>query len=218
VNHLPLNSSSLPVETGSESSLPRAITFGSYCTIMRRLRSADAERLIEFFQSHTEDTVRSRYGYLLAEMSPTRAAELAGIDQSKDAALGVFEMEGLRPRLIAIGRYCLSPETASAEVAFVVHEGFRNLGIATCLLEALARIAQSHGLCLLTAQVQEDNGPMLAVFRKAGAGFAVIPGTGAEQARIAVTADLLERLHACHLKHSVEAPVCSLPPIPRWEI
>lgn len=185
---------------------------------MRRLRSDDADRLIEFFQSHTEGTVRSRYGYLLAEMSPARAAGLAGVDQSKDAALGVFEMEGPCPRLIAIGRYCLSPATASAELAFVVHEAYRNLGIATSLLEALARIAWAHGLCLLTAQVQEDNGPMLAVFRKAGAGFMLIPGTGAEEARVMVTADLLERLHACPPKHLAKAPACPLPTIPRWTI
>lgn len=208
------------VSTGvdADACLPRAITFGPYCTILRRLRPDDAERLIEFFQSHTEDTVRSRYGYLLTEMSPARAAGLAGVDQSKDAALGVFEMEGQCPRLIAVGRYCLSPTAASAEVAFVVHEAYRNLGVATCLLEALAQIARERGLSLLTAQVQEDNGPMLAVFRKAGAGFTVVPGTGAEEVRVAVTPELLARLQACQPKRTPGAPACSLSSIPRWTI
>ena len=74
MSHLPLNSSPLPAETGPESFLPRAVTFGTYCTVIRRLRPDDAERLVEFFQSHQEDTVRARYGYLIAETSPSRAA------------------------------------------------------------------------------------------------------------------------------------------------
>lgn len=216
VNSTPATPSEAPAD--ADGSLPRAITFGSSCTILRRLRATDAERLSEFFQPHTDDTVRSRSGYLLAEMSPARAAGLAGVDQSRDAALGVFEMEGPGPRLIAVGRFCLSPAADSAEVAFVVHESYRNLGIATCLLEALARIARARGLPLLTAQVRDDNGPMLAVFRKAGAGFTVVPGTGAEEVRVAVTPELLARLQACQPKRAPGAPACSLSSIPRWTI
>jgi hypothetical protein len=70
----------------------------------------------------------------------------------------------------------------------------------------------------LTAQVQEDNGAMLAVFRKAGAGFMVLPGTGAEEVKVAVNAELLARLQACRPKHAPGARACTLSSLPRWTI
>ncbi|HWA08518.1 MAG TPA: GNAT family N-acetyltransferase [Opitutaceae bacterium] len=210
------NSSPAPADPNAESFLPQAVIFGPYCTIMRKLRPDDADRLVEFFHSHTEETVRSRYGYLLAQMSPERAAELTGVDQSKDAALGVFEMEGDSPKLIAIGRYCAGSNRDAAELAFVVHEAYRNLGIATKLLEALAAIARERCLHTLTAQVHGDNGPMLAVFHKAGAVLSDIPGSDAESVTLPVTDLLLERLHACRPKRAPAARECKLPTLPRW--
>lgn len=159
------------------SALPLALVFGQHHTLLRWLRPDDVGRLLEFFGSHTPETIRSRYGYLFTRLSTDRAAHLVGVDQSSDAALGVFEGDEPAP-LIAIGRYCLAEDRASAELAFVVREDRRGLGIATALLDALREIARERGVPKLTAQIQSDNGTMLAVFRRAGASFASSPGGG----------------------------------------
>lgn len=197
--------------------LPQAMTFGCYCTVIRRLRADDADRLIAFFESHTEETVRRRYCYLLGHISPARATELVSVDQSNDTALGVFEMEGPSPRLIAIGRYCLAEDHESAEVAFVVHEAYRNLGIATRLLETLTAIAWERGLVALTAQVQRDNYPMLTIFRRAGATVREIPGSGAAEVTIPVMrGPPAIRAGAIHRMTPPAGAVLPAPQIPRY--
>ena len=154
--------------------------------MLRWLGPADAERLIAFFRTHTPDTILARYGYFFAQMTPERAAKLVGVDQSRDAALGIFEPLAPGAPLIAIGRFCRSGDAASAEVAFVVREDRRGLGLATVLFQALAAIARERGLAELLAQVQHDNPAMLAVFRRAGAEMHCDLGTGCIEVRLAL--------------------------------
>jgi RimJ/RimL family protein N-acetyltransferase len=158
--------------------LPCARRFADYWTILRPLESGDRERLLAFFASHTPETIRSRYGYVFREMTSERAAALVSVDQTRDCAIGVFEITLTETNLIAVGRYCLTKSGDAAELAFVVREDRRDLGIATALLDALMTIALERGLGRLLAQVSYDNAAMLAVFRRAGARIAEIPAAG----------------------------------------
>jgi GNAT superfamily N-acetyltransferase len=164
----PAVSSLLPVNF-TPAQLPWRLRLGALDATLRWLEPADRDRLLEFFTSHTEETVYQRYGYAGVRMTPERAAQLVGVDQTRDAALGVIERHRPYPRLIAIGRYCLAADARSAEVAFVVHERRRGLGLGTVLLHALIAIARERGLEQLVAEVQHGNAPMLAMLRAAGA-------------------------------------------------
>jgi GNAT superfamily N-acetyltransferase len=168
------------------SNLPLVRRIGRHRLTLRWLRPDDAERLIAFFASHTPETIRHRYGYLFTAMPPDRAAALVGVDQTRDAALGWFEQREGRLALSAIGRYCLARDGHSAEVAFVVREDRRGLGLATALLHALIATARERGLSRLTAQVENDNGPMRKILQRAGATFAEIPGTSTDAATLAL--------------------------------
>ena len=151
---------------------------------LRWLAPADAGRLVEFFASHSEETLHQRYNSAGVRMSPEQATRLVGVDQSRDAALGVFEERGDESRLIAVGRYCLAPGGAWAEIAFVVHEERRGRGLATTLLAALMAIARERGLARLIATVRHDNGPMIHVLRGAGASFRWSAGASSMTATI----------------------------------
>ncbi len=153
--------------------LPLDLNFGRRSTVLRFLRPDDEARLIEFFESHAPETIHDRYGFSL-HMSHEHAARLVGVDQVRDAAIGVFEQSPVAS-LIAVGRYCLADDGKSAELAFVVREDRRRLGIATTLMKLLVAIAHERGLLRLTAQVNADNFRMLALFRQFGANFADIP-------------------------------------------
>ncbi len=157
---------------------------------MRLLGPSDRDTLLDFFKSHTRETIHLRYGYELSHLTEARAAELVGVDQSKDAAIGIFETGEPVP-LVAIGRYCLKPDNRSAEVAFVVREDRRRLGIATALLSALLSIAASRGLETLDAQVLRENQPMLEIFFGLGGVKSAIPGTDS----VTVTIDIRKALH-----------------------
>jgi acyl-CoA hydrolase/GNAT superfamily N-acetyltransferase len=139
---------------------------GSY--LLRPLRPADERTLQEFFYSHTPETVQFRYGYMVASMSRRRAQELVSVRQDQDLALGIFSREssGIRETLRAVGRYYLDTGGKSAEVAFVVSETKRNVGMAGALLGEMIRIARARGLEYLWAQVEKGNRPMVRVFEK----------------------------------------------------
>jgi len=139
--------------------------------LLRPLHPSDIRRLQEFFYSHTEDTVRSRYGYLRQDMPADSAYELVGVDQSRDLALGLFEESGLgrAPVLRAVGRFYRDDDGASAEVAFVVHEAARRRGMASLLLEELAKVAERRGIERFWAEVLTGNEAMRSLFERFGA-------------------------------------------------
>lgn len=136
--------------------------------ILRPLGPADDRRLQEFFYSHTEETIIRRYGFTVTRMSRERAFELVGIDQNRDLALAVVELQGPRQVIHAVGRFYLDNDRKGAEMAFVVAENKRRLGMARILLERMIELAGKRGLENLWAQVDRDNTPMLALFRDYG--------------------------------------------------
>jgi GNAT superfamily N-acetyltransferase len=165
--------------------LPLERKFGGHPAVLRLLGPADRDTLLEFFESHTRETIHLRYGYELSQISEARAAELVGVDQSKDAAIGIFEKDQKVP-LVAIGRYCLRSDGESAEIAFVVREDRRGLGMATTLLGILLRIAASRGLKTFVAQVLRENLEMFEVFARFGGTRTPISGTDSDRVSIDV--------------------------------
>jgi acyl-CoA hydrolase/ribosomal protein S18 acetylase RimI-like enzyme len=137
--------------------------------ILRPLGPADDRRLQEFFYSHTEETIVRRYGFTVTRMSRERAFELVGIDQNRDLALVIIELQGPRQVIHAVGRYYLDRDRRGGEMAFVVAENKRRTGMARTLLERMLEIAASRGLEHLWAQVDRDNSAMLGLFRDYGA-------------------------------------------------
>lgn len=168
----------------SFSSMPLSLLFGQRRSTLRPLRAGDAERLLLFFKSHTQETVRLRYGYSGYEMSAERAAQLASVDQERELALALLEREGRRNRIVAVGRCMVDPDGRSAEMAFVVREDRRCLGMASLLLDALMLLARQRKVESFRAQTFADNFAMLGIFLKRGARVDVIPGTEGVEVRL----------------------------------
>jgi acyl-CoA hydrolase/RimJ/RimL family protein N-acetyltransferase len=133
---------------------------------IRPIRSSDERRLQDFFYSHTEETVQYRYGYAARTMTHQRALSLVELDYQKRLALVALYGEPGEEQIIAVGRYELDETTNLAEVAFVVHENFRGLGLTCDLLQSLTREAKTQGISGFTAQVLSENKPMLHIFQK----------------------------------------------------
>lgn len=146
----------------------RRMKFSDSSYFVRPLHPSDMHSLQQFFYSHDAETIRMRYGYQRDRMSGESAYKLSAVDQTRDLALGIFSEQAGRAELKAIGRYFLDPTGKSAEVAFVVHQSTRKLGMAGFLLGELARIAAKRGIDTLWACVIPDNKPMSGLFRSAG--------------------------------------------------
>ncbi|MBB5352341.1 acetoin utilization deacetylase AcuC-like enzyme/acyl-CoA hydrolase/RimJ/RimL family protein N-acetyltransferase [Haloferula luteola] len=136
---------------------------------LRPLHASDIRRLQEFFYSHSEETVRHRYGYLRESMPADSAFKLVGVDQSRDLALGIFEEIGLgrEPVLRAVGRF-YRDGGEGAEVAFVVHDETRRMGMAGELFGELASVAKKRGIEEFWASVVPTNLPMIRLFDRFG--------------------------------------------------
>lgn len=132
---------------------------------LRRLRPTDEKNLIDFFHSHSPETVYLRYGYRIADMSHERALRLVSVDQRREVALGIFQRAPGHENLHAIGRYCAEPDGKTVEVAFVVRESKRRLGFATQLLHGLAVIARENGYSRMHAYVLPENHAMREFIR-----------------------------------------------------
>lgn len=145
------------------------IAFRKQRFLLRPLHPSDMRALQEFFYSHDEETVRLRYGYQRDRMSGESAYKLAAVDQRRDLALGLFEETHGRQELRAIGRYYLDAAGRSAEVAFVVQEDHRHLGMAGFLLGELASIATRRRIASFWASVMQENRAMAGLFLAVGA-------------------------------------------------
>ena len=86
----------------------------------------------------------------------------------KDLALGIFSETQGREELRAIGRYYLDDDGLKADVAFVVHETNRHMGMAGYLLGELAEVAKRREVAGFWASVLPDNRAMAGLFHAAG--------------------------------------------------
>ncbi|MGL4399800.1 MAG: GNAT family N-acetyltransferase [Luteolibacter sp.] len=160
---------------------------------LRPLHPSDMRGLQEFFYSHDEETVRLRYGYLRDKMTGESAFKLAAVDPARDLALGIFAEQHGREQLRAVGRYYLDETGNSAEVAFVVHEGSRQMGIAGYLLGELAAVAKQRGIEKFWASVLPDNRAMAGLFLAVGAVESKSGGDGEREFRMSVERILKSR-------------------------
>jgi acyl-CoA hydrolase/RimJ/RimL family protein N-acetyltransferase len=160
---------------------------------LRPLHPSDMRTLQEFFYSHDAETVRLRYGYVREKMTGESAYKLAAVDQSKDVALGIFAEHRGQQELRAIGRYFLDADGKNAEVAFIVHESNRHLGIAGYLLGELATVAKRRGVREFWASVMPDNRAMAGLFLAVGGVESKADSKGEREFRIPVERILKSR-------------------------
>lgn len=133
---------------------------------LRPLRPSDQHRLQHFFYSHTQETLLQRYRHIPKAMDTQTAYRMVNVDQTKDLALCIVELQGPRQVIHAVGRYYLNDAGDSAEAAFVVSESRRNIGMARLLMTKLIEVAKARGLKSISALVRKDNRSMSHISRK----------------------------------------------------
>ncbi len=139
---------------------------GEVSLFFRPIRASDERLLQDFFYSHSEETIRGRYGYYARAMPHERASDLVQLNYRTRLALVGLVGEPGEEKIVAVGRYEGHSEVRVAEVAFVVHEEYRKLGIAQHLLRILTDAARENGFAGVVAQVLQENAPMRHVFEK----------------------------------------------------
>ena len=89
----------------------------------------------------------------------------ASVDYHKNMSIVGLVQKGGHKQIIAIGTYAYDREHV-AEIAFVVHEDYQGMGIASYLLEVLEQIAKENNYTQFSASVLRENAAMIRVFKK----------------------------------------------------
>jgi RimJ/RimL family protein N-acetyltransferase len=133
---------------------------------VRAIRPDDKERIVKAFRGLEPGSVYLRFFSHKKEVSGKELQRLTEPDGVRDVVLVATTGSGDRETIIGVGQY--AHHGPSAEIAFVVEEDYRGRGIATRLLQQLARIGRENAIPRFEADVLEENAPMLSVLRHSG--------------------------------------------------
>ncbi|MBI4423608.1 MAG: GNAT family N-acetyltransferase [Elusimicrobia bacterium] len=146
--------------------LEARVSFGEDEVLFRPIKPTDERRLKDLFYSQSWQTTYRRFGIPLKRLSEQQFQELVSIDYRNSMAIAGFVRQGVRERMIAVGRYYADPQGGLAEAAFTVHDDYQGLGIGTFLVDYLAWIAKGRGLEGFHAEIGGANRRMERVLTR----------------------------------------------------
>ena len=138
---------------------------GQTATI-RPLYPSDEFEYRNFFYSLKEETIYRRFFYKMRLFShEVVQQQWAEVDYHDNMSLIARGQKEGHEEVIAIGSYAQG-KNGYAEVAFVVHDDFQGLGVASHMLFFLEQIARENNYEGFVATILDENQVMLNVFKK----------------------------------------------------
>ena len=114
---------------------------------------------------------QSRYERFLGggvKLTPELLARLVNVDFSRDAALIATVAFADSETPVGVGRYALTGEDDTAEIAVTIADAWQGCGLGRLLLERVVDAARRNGVRRLTGDVLATNARMLALARRFG--------------------------------------------------
>ena len=114
---------------------------------------------------------QSRYERFLGggvKLTPELLARLVNVDFSRDAALIATVAFDDSETPVGVGRYALTGEDDTAEIAVTIADAWQGCGLGRLLLERVVDAARRNGVRRLTGDVLATNARMLALARRFG--------------------------------------------------
>jgi ribosomal protein S18 acetylase RimI-like enzyme len=134
---------------------------------IRAVRPNDRDDMLAAIGRTSTESLRRRFFVVKRGFSQKEIDFFVRIDFRDHVALIALADEDGRPTIVGGGRYVVV-EPGSAEVAFIVIDGYQGQGIGSHLMRHLAGIARHAGLTELIAEVLPENTAMRKVFSKFG--------------------------------------------------
>lgn len=144
--------------------------------VLRDLGRSDVKKYLVFFNALSEESVRCRFGHLLAKLSEAAAQQRTQENTEDEKAVAIFD--AAQERIVAIGRCYLDGNAKEAEIALVVAEDQRRLGLGRWLLGQLINIARQANSRSISAFIATQNAPVVRLLLSAR--FVVQPSNQGE--------------------------------------
>lgn len=147
--------------------LQRAVTLRDGSRVyLRPIRPDDAPRLVELYGRLSRHTAYQRFFTIMRRLPPDWARFLAAVDYERRLAIvAEHDVDGA-PVLVAVGRYEATEEPGTAEVAFVVQDGWQGRGLGTILFHEVLRAGTARGVRRFRAYVLAENARMLDLINR----------------------------------------------------
>ncbi len=155
-----------PADAGP--SIIRVILRDGQSLKVRPITYADKEKLKDLFYRLSPQTRYLRFGYMKSYISDQELDYFTASNPPDTYAYVALTGEGEEERIVGVGRWFLSPDGRTAEIAFVVEDTIQVRGIGTALLEQLAEAAAKYRIKRFIARVLPENTRMLEVFEDSG--------------------------------------------------
>ncbi|MFA9461057.1 GNAT family N-acetyltransferase [Thiohalorhabdus sp. Cl-TMA] len=135
---------------------------------IRPIRPEDAEIEQEFVRNLSEESKYFRFMRTLHELTQEMLVRFTQIDYDREMAfIAVTEREGREVEL-GVARYTINPDGESCELAIVVADEWRRLGLGTRLGRILMESAKDRGLQVMEGEMLSNNSEMRALAERLG--------------------------------------------------
>lgn len=128
---------------------------------LRPIRPEDQDRLIAFHDRLSRQTAYQRFFAVVKRLPPDWAHFLANVDYERRLALLAEHGAPEALELVGVARYEQTGRADTAELAFVIQDGWQNRGLGTLMLDALLTAADARGIRRFRASVLADNTRMI---------------------------------------------------------
>jgi RimJ/RimL family protein N-acetyltransferase len=128
---------------------------------LRPIRPEDQDRLIAFYDRLSRHTAYQRFFTVMKRLPPDWARLLANVDYARRLALLAEQGPPGDPELVGVARYEPTDQPDTAEIAFVIQDGWQNRGLGTLMLDALLAAAEARGIRRFRAWVLASNARMI---------------------------------------------------------
>jgi RimJ/RimL family protein N-acetyltransferase len=128
---------------------------------LRPIRPEDQDRLVAFYDRLSRHTAYQRFFSVMKRLPPDWAHLLANVDYQRRLALLAEHGPPDAPELVGVARYEPTDREDTAEIAFVIQDGWQNRGLGTILLDELLAAAEARGIRRFRAWVLASNARMI---------------------------------------------------------
>lgn len=144
------------------AALERDVTLKNGETLrIRPIRPDDEPRLVALYDRLSRRTAYQRFFTVMRHLPTDWIRYFANVDYRRRLAL-VAERETVAGvELVGVGRYEPADAEATAEVAFVLQDGYQGQGLGQVLLDEIIRAGTERGLKRFRAEVLGENHRML---------------------------------------------------------
>lgn len=128
---------------------------------LRPIRAEDQNRLIAFHDRLSRHTAYQRFFAVTKRLPPDWARLLANVDYRRRLALLAEHGPPEASELVGVARYEPTDQADTAEIAFVIQDGWQNRGLGTVMLDELLAAAEARGIRCFRAYVLAGNARMI---------------------------------------------------------